>query len=327
MDFTVLLHHVAVHFTSPDDDILRRVARIYQPFATVQQPADLEVSVQRMVEPLPVPRGDPVIAEEGRLAYFLDGDQLIAHFMRWGQLHVDLAAGRFAAHLAPLGLDTYSVLEDMLIIGLAPLLRRRGLFTLHALAAARHNQAVLLVGGMGAGKTTTGISLLRAGWSLLSNDSPLLYLDGDLLTVVAYPGLLSAHDDSLGWFPELAGILDGPARTHEHTRLKRLFAAETIYPNVWGRSAQPAAICFPEVVPGIQTSYLEPVSSRQALVTILPQSIENWDRPLVGQHLDILGRLVEVAPSYRLCLAPDVGALPVLLGDLLDVPGRPRHDP
>lgn len=324
MDITVLLHHVVVRFTSPDDAIMRRVARIYQPFATTQQPPDLAVSVQRMLEPLPVPDGVPVIEEAGRLAYYLNGDQLVAHFVRWGQLHVDLAHGRYTAYLAPLGLDTYSVLEDMLIIGLAPLLRRRGLFTLHAFAAALHNQAVLLVGGMGAGKTTTGISLLRAGWSLLSNDSPLLYLDGDRLTVAAYPGLLSAHDDSLGWFPELAGILQGPARTHEHTRLKRLFAAETVYPNVWDRRARPAAICFPEVIPGLHTSYLEPVSSRQALITIMPQSIENWDRPLVGQHLDILGRLVEVAPAYRLCLAPDVEALPVLLSGLLDVPGTTR---
>lgn len=315
MDITVLLHHVPVHFASLDDEVMHRVAHIFQPFVTQPQPAELEVTIHRRVEPLPVPDGTPVIEEAGRLAYFLDGDQLVAHFLRWGQLHVDLARGRYTAFLSPLGLDTFSVLEDMLIIGLAPLLRRRGLFTIHAFAAARQGQAVLLVGGMGAGKTTTGISLLRAGWSLLSNDSPLLCLEGNRLIVAAYPGLLSAHDDSLGWFPELAGILQGPARTHEHARLKRMFAAEQVYPNVWTHSARPAAICFPEVIPGLATSYLEPVSGRQALVTIMPQSIENWDRPLVGQHLDILGRLVEAAPAYRLCLAPDVAALPGLLGD------------
>lgn len=321
MDITVLLHHVVVRFTSPDNDVMRRVRHIFQPFTTDRQPAELEVTIHRMVAPLPVPNGIPVIEEAGRLAYYLDGDRVIAHFVRWGQLHVDLARGRYTAHLSPLGLDTYSVLEDMLIIGLAPLLRRRGLFTIHAFAAARNDQAVLLVGGMGAGKTTTGISLLRAGWSLLSNDSPLLSLQDDHLIVAAYPGLLSAHDDSLGWFPELAGILQGPAATHEHTRLKRMFAAEQVYPNVWTGSARPAAICFPEVIPGLAASYLEPVSGRQALVTIIPQSIENWDRPLVGQHLDVLGRLVEVAPAYRLCLAPDVAALPGLLGGLVNVPG------
>lgn len=317
MAITVLLHHVAVRITSPDEDIERRVTRIFQPSISTQHPPDLEVTVHRMVEPLPAPAGIPVIQEAGRLAYYLTGDQLVAHFMRWGQLHVDLAHGRYTAHLSPPGLDTYSVLEDMLIIGLAPLLRRRGLFTIHAFAAAQQDRAVLLVGGMGAGKTTTGISLLRAGWSLLSNDSPLLCLEDDRLLVAAYPGLLSAHDDSLAWFPELASVLDGPAARHEHTRLKRLFAAEEIYPDVWAASAEPAAVCFPEVVPGLEQSYLEPVSSRQALVTIMPQSIENWDPALVGSHLDILGRLVETAPAYRLCLAPDVAALPALLGGLV----------
>lgn len=33
---------------------------------------------------------------------------------------------------------------------------------------------MLLVGGIGAGKTTTGLSLLNAGWQLLSNDSPVV---------------------------------------------------------------------------------------------------------------------------------------------------------
>ena len=324
MEITVRLHHVPVRFTSPDASVTRHIAQIFQPSITDRQSVGLEVTIHRVLESPPSPEGTPILEEAGRLACFLDGGRLVAHFGPWGQLHIDLEHGRYTAYLTPPALDDPNILEDMLRIGLAPLLRRRGLFTIHAFAAARHGQAVLLVGGMGAGKTTTGISLLRAGWSLLSNDSPLLCGEGDRLTLIAYPGLLSAHGDSLAWFPELAAVLHAPPRGHGHAARKRTFSAEQVYPHVWTASARPTAVCFPEVVPGLLASHLEPVSAAQALVTLIPQSIEDWDRPLIGQHLDLLGRLVEAAPAYRLCLAPDVARLPGLLARLTDLPTRDR---
>ncbi|QLQ07487.1 MAG: hypothetical protein HZY76_16690 [Anaerolineae bacterium] len=158
---------------------------------------------------------------------------------------------------------------------------------------------------------------------MLSNDSPLLCGEGDRLTLIACPGLLSARRQ-----PGLVSRTGRrPARAtpgHGHAARKRTFSAEQVYPHVWTASARPTAVCFPEVVPGLLASHLEPVSAAQALVTLIPQSIEDWDRPLIGQHLDLLGRLVETAPAYRLCLAPDVARLPGLLARLTDLPTRDR---
>ena len=64
-------------------------------------------------------------------------------------------------------------------------------------------------------------------------------------------------------------------------------------------------------------SALEPLSAQQALLAMIPQSIENWDKPLIPQHLSILGHLAEAAPAFRLLLAPDVEALPALLSRML----------
>lgn len=307
------LRHVVIQIETADAGIAEHIGVIFCPFTSAEGAADLFVALHRAATLPPMPAGPPVAFEEGRFAYFLQGQRLIAHFMAWGQLHVDLNGGRFEAFLNEACLSTTSVLEDMILIGLAPLLRRRQLFTVHAFAAAKAGRALLIIGDIGAGKTTTGISLLRAGWSLLSNDSPLLTDNGASLEVVAYPGLLSAFDDSLARFPELAPILNDPLSAQDHSRHKRTFAAERLYPAVWVKTAAPAALCFPQITPGLAASMLEPLNAQQALLAMLPQSIENWDKPLIAQHFAILGRLAEVAPAFCLRLAPDVEALPALL--------------
>ncbi len=124
---------------------------------------------------VPAPPNRPPDFQQGDLLhYFVDGEQVIAHFPRYGQLHLDLAAGTTMGTVVPAAGQTYAILEDLIAISLSPHLRRRQKFLLHAFAAAYEGQAVLLVGGIGAGKTTTGLSLLNAGWQLLSNDSPVV---------------------------------------------------------------------------------------------------------------------------------------------------------
>ena len=150
-----------------------------------------------------VPARTPQFREAELLEYFLDGHVVIAHFPRYGQLRLDLANGTTEGQLVPEALIAYGVFEDLVAIGLSPHLRRRGLFLIHAFAASPPSNggdrggAVLLVGGIGSGKTTTGMSLLDAGWKLLSNDSPIVNASADILS---YPGLLAAYPDTFARF-------------------------------------------------------------------------------------------------------------------------------
>ena len=171
--------------------------------------------------------------------------------------------------------------------------------------------AVLLVGDIGAGKTTTGLALLHAGWSLLSNDSPLLTAGADGVSpqVLAYPGLLSAYPDTLARFPELAQVQAEPGRE------KTLFAAETVFPGVWVESAAPGAILFPQVE-AREAHALERLPAAEALRMLLPHAIEQWDKAYIAPHLALLRLFVESAPAYRLRLAPDTTTLPGLLAGL-----------
>ncbi len=284
---------------------------------------DLVVNLQLAAEVPPAPSDAPDFQEGKLLAYYLDdaaragreAGQIVAHFPRFGQLRHDLAAGHTDGLVHRTALDTYGVLEDLLAIGLSPHLRRRGLFLLHAFAAAPpgHDSAVLIVGDIGAGKTTTGLALLHAGWKLLSNDSPILAA-GDPPRVWSYPGLLSAYADSLACFPELASV--HAESLPAGSRAKALFAAEAIYPSVWRDSARAGAILLPRIEARREHA-LELLPRPEALRLLLPHAIEQWDRALIPAHLALLNQLVQSVPAYRLRLAPDMATLPALIAPAL----------
>jgi len=304
----------------------------------------------------PAPSARPDFQQGELLAYYINpalsafeprgvpkgegGPRVTAHFPRFGQLHLDLSCGATTGVITPNALAAYGVFEDLIAIGLSPHFRRRGRFLIHAFAATppalprpksrnlplrtherghRTGVAVLLVGDIGTGKTTTGLALLHAGWKLLSNDSPILTQTQTLnpnsrpaLRVHAYPGLLSAYPDTLVRFPELAGLAP-PAGTREKT----LFAAESAYPDVWADSAPPAGIFFPQVESRADHA-LERLPAPEALRLILPHAIEQWDREMIPAHLALLNQLVQAVPAYRLHLGPDTSAIPELIASAID---------
>jgi hypothetical protein len=293
-----------------------------RPTATASANPDLVVELSLASQVPPRPEAAPDFTQGELLAYYRAGPAVIAHFPRYGQLRLDLNAGTTTGALTLAALETYGVFEDLLAIALSPHLRRRAMFLLHAFAAApsESGRAVLIVGDIGAGKTTTGLALLHAGWKLLSNDSPILAAPpgaadaqpGNAMRVLAYPGLLSAYPDTLQRFPELNRLNTRPAE-----RQKTLFAAEGIYPGVWIESAAAGAIVFPLIEPRpAQAHALERLPAPQALQLILPHAVEQWDTAMIPAHLALLTQLVQAAPAYRLRLAPDTDSLPALLASI-----------
>jgi hypothetical protein len=253
------------------------------------------------------PPGEPHFRQGSLLSYYVAGDQVTAHFPRFGQLRLDLAQGTTEGHIVPAALETYGVLEDLIAISLSPHLRRRGLFLIHAFAAANYGRAALLVGGIGAGKTTTGLSLLNAGWRLLSNDSPILNTQAEVLS---YPGVLAAYPETFARFPateHLAGLVSA-----QDGRQKITIPAEHIWPHIWLDRAPIGAIFFPHIEQRPDHT-LERLNPAAALTRLLPHAVEQWDRAMIAPHLRLLRQLVEAAPAYLLRLGPDVKAIPAVL--------------
>ena len=268
----------------------------------------------------PAPARPPDFQQGELLSYYLEADTVVAHFPRFGQLRLNLVAGTSEGEITVSALATHGVFEDLLAISLSPHLRRRGLYLVHAFAAVAPGgpaagRAALIIGDIGAGKTTTGLALLHAGWRLLSNDSPILGA-GDRVRVLAYPGLLSAYPDTLARFPELAGLA-APHEGGTATRSKTLFAAESVYPGVWVDEAPPGALLFPQIEPRAEHA-LERVPPAEALRQILPHAIEQWDRAAIPDHLALLNQLVQRTPTFRLRLAPTLETLPDLIAEALE---------
>lgn len=343
-------HGLAVEGLWEDEAIGERWLATFASRPQVASRPELSFRLALSPDAPPAPSAQPDFQQGELLAYYINpalstpeprgvpkgegGPRVTAHFPRFGQLHLDLSCGVTTGVITPNALVTYGVFEDLIAIGLSPHFRRRGRFLIHAFAATppplphpktrnlplrthgpghRTGVAVLLVGDIGAGKTTTGLALLHAGWKLLSNDSPILtQAPHSNLRVLAYPGLLSAYPDTLARFPELAGIAPPT-----ETRQKTLFAAESIYPDVWVESAPPAGIVFPQVESRADHA-LERLPAPEALRLILPHAIEQWDREMIPAHLALLNQLVQSVPAYRLRLGPDSSTIPAMIASAID---------
>lgn len=305
------LHGLAVELTSNEALVQERIGATFssRPNIPVAVSPTLRFHLDLRATIPPAPDGEPVYTERDLIHYHIHPPLVIAHFPRYGQLRIDLERATIHGEIIPSAITTYGVFEDLVAIGLSPLLRRRGKFLLHAFAASHEGRAALLVGGIGAGKTTTGIALVRAGWRLLSNDSPLL--DAATTNVLSYPGLFSAYAGTLRRFPELHPLL--PTTPAQH---KISFAAESIYPNVWTESAAPGIILFPhvETIPGHRATRL---TAPDTLRLLLPHSVERWDTEMIPQHLALLTQLTAAAPAYDLALAPDSESIAALVQELL----------
>ena len=310
------LHDIPINFQTEDEDAARRIDEQWRHFLGDGPLGDAITVTLRITETAPAPPDLPAVSAGPDVTYFREGEQLSVLFPGWGRFDVQLDSDRISGVMARAAIATYGVFEDMILIALAPLLRRRGYYAIHAFAAAVDGRTLLILGDTGAGKTTTGISLLTRGAKLLANDTPLLRPDAeDGLQLYAYPGLLSAYPDSLARFPKLAHLMDAGQRLDGSEKIS--FAAEAIWPDVWVRRASPAALVFPTITPGLDRSRLEPMSAFEALQHLIAQSIEDWDAATIPAHLRALRQLVDVAPAWRLHLAPDIPRLPDLLLPLL----------
>jgi len=313
----VNLHALNLAFASPDDLLRERFLLIYGhlPRRNGEQ-ADIYIHWQftsEVVAPLPHP-DLPVILEDQLVSYYGDDSQLYIRLPKYGLISVDLEKGYLTGVVTSNCLTTYGVFEDVMMISLAPLYRRRKWFPLHAFAAlAPNGQAALITGDMGSGKTTTGLALLTAGWKLLSNDSPLLRIMEDVVEVLAYPGQLSAFDDSLARFTHLQKFIPAKIDETKDALEKRVFRAEDAFVDPWATSGVVGGIFFPKVVAGLKHSELVEISAKAAILHLMPQGVEGWDKETIQHSLNMLGTLANQSPCYVLRLSPQVEQLPQLI--------------
>lgn len=301
------LDQLVVEGTSNSEQILQWWAASFSASPLTDEAPDIEMALNAVSTMPARPETTPLYEEGDFLAYYPHGRHTMAYLPQYGCLKLDLDSSITTAHIWEASLHP-GLLEDLVAMGLSPHLRRRGLYLLHAFAAARDDKAVLLVGDSGAGKTTTGLALLDSGWKLLANDSPMLNGQGQ---VFRYPGLISAHPDSFAHFSASA-----PLAEKEQSGEKIMVAAESLWPDVWAEQATVCAVLFPQIAPE-RGHDLHPLTPVETVRRLLPHTMEQWDRETMGMHLAALRRLAERARGYVLYLGPDVGQI----GEVLEGAG------
>jgi hypothetical protein len=317
------LHGLKLVFHSPDIALRQRFELVYghlPRFEMAESTGDnifIDWQLHQLPLAPPAPSELPAISEGKLVSYYGQNSLVAVRLPKYGLIIIDLAQNRLDGVVTSSCLDEYGAFEDVLLISLAPLYRRRGWFPLHAFAAvAPAGQVALISGAMGSGKTTTGLALLEAGWKLLSNDSPLLRLTGSQVEVLAYPGRLSAFDDSLARFERLHRFIPPTSEinllAHDGPQ-KRVFRAEEAFDDPWATLGFPGGLFFPQVTPGLSLSKLEEIPPKEALLELVPQAIEGWDRTAIEPTLHLLGKLTEQIPCYRLKLSPYLAQLPILI--------------
>jgi hypothetical protein len=330
-------HHFATHgiktkVISLGVDIRKDIESFAQPFACekLEQYGNLEITLQAIANLGDIPhwvldskrhpvsrRGKPMgVVRRLRLNYSLFQDQhrLVADFHQHGLILIDGPAGTAHGYLVqPNSMDP-QLRVAFLRMCVFELLRWKGLFVIHGVALARQGKGVLITGAPGRGKTTAGLSLLRAGYRFLSDDFPLLRANGQQVDLLAFQDWLDVREKSVEFFPELQTIALAPRYQGAG---KVSFSVSDLYPEATVQSCKASIILFPQVV-ARQQSYLEAMPKYQVLKELLPQGLQVHSQELAKREFHLYTRLTEHTSGYRLYFGENLWDLPRLLDPLLE---------
>jgi hypothetical protein len=111
---------------------------------------------------------------------------------------------------------------------LSCVLAQRGLTCLHAAVVALEDEVIALVGGSGAGKSTTALALVQHGGSLVADDVAVLAAHSGRITVAAGSPHLRMRPDSARWLLGSFESLEPTWSDRHPLPPKRYLAVETV---------------------------------------------------------------------------------------------------
>jgi hypothetical protein len=211
------------------------------------------------------------------------------------------------------GEDLWLLSHPLFTLPLVEMLKRRGLWALHAAGLLWNGKVVVLAGASGAGKSTLAIALARAGFAFLGDDTLFLAPGPGGLRLLPFPDEVDLTDETASFFPELAALRAEPAR--EGWRKRRLRAEEAYGAPLAGEVA-PGLLIFPRIS-GRLDSVLSSLDPGEALIELASNVL--LTEPVSSQaHLDALAALVAASSCWRLETGRDLDGAVRLLRELAE---------
>jgi hypothetical protein len=325
------MHGVGLRFVTDSPPIADAVRAMLRHFLRERLggPVALEFEFHavacREAVPVAIPPSAPVLcAHDGvdigpphgvlwKCTAYQDGDRTLLDFHERGVLLIEAPGSRVEGYLVDPEAMHPHIRAGYILSALAEILRQRGIYPLHAAALEKGGRGVLISGASGRGKTTSCIALLRDGYRCLSDDHPLLRVNGSGAELLSFPVKIDVTEQSIQFFPELRSARESLCRGIR----KRYFFADQFYPDATADACEPAVILFPEVIDE-PASRLEPLSRTHALEELLREANLPVDREVARRQFLALSRLVERTTCYRLRFGEDVLALPRLVDSVLE---------
>ena len=197
----------------------------------------------------------------------------------------------------------------MFTIPLIELLKRRGLYSLHAAGLCAGRGGIFFPGTSGAGKSTLTLALLRAGFDYLGDDMVFITSSAEGLRISAFPDEIDVTDHTAKMFPELSHLA-GSTKS-----FKSAVRAEDFYPGdiIW--QCVPQVLVFPRVA-NTRTSVLKAMNRDDALLELVPNVLLT-DPQSSQAHLDALAQLVDQTECFQLETGTDFVSLAKLIRSLV----------
>jgi hypothetical protein len=225
-----------------------------------------------------------VVAQDGRVDVFLDGQHLVradsrAHAVAWLLWHISQAAIEASG-------------EYLLI---------------HAAAVEAPSGAVVLPAAPDAGKTTLTAALIRAGFDYLTDE--VVAVSAESERVLPFPRPLTLEHGSLAALVDLDPAASSWAADPDVTAISSPedgaaewwhVPAAGIRPRPFGGPSSPKVVVFPRYQRGVPTR-LEPIGDGEAVLELATNTF-NLDRH-GGQGLALLARVADRCSCFRLAVS------------------------
>lgn len=219
------------------------------PRAPTGEDPSIAISIYELPSTHGIFREVPFSGPASRSAYYAadGGSAVYWRIPMWGALCTfDVRRGEATIYVTGTSkLETYEQVAAFVLYPLRFFLGERGAYVLHAAAVADGDDAVLIVGPAGAGKTTLSLAFAARGYAFLSDDVNFLEMAEGGVRVSAFPRNVHAHKRTLEPFPELQLQAEKFPRS---AKGKRVFSIDLLSSAGRGSAAYPRLILFPRYV-------------------------------------------------------------------------------